>query len=206
LLLPPEGKSMKKRIRTVLAALVSVCLFMTFGAPLLKDTRLAWINWDSLTPRHDFYFEKRIWLADARTIMSAFHYLSHSGAANPTNPMEAATVPGSFPLWSEPSTNHLGVNGSGVSSPRAAQRLSRAGRIIGRRGFPPVIGLPPMFACAEFPSIGLGVSPFPDWEMKIYVPLVRTGLLERLPQPGRLASPKLRNAHPETIETNLQGA
>jgi hypothetical protein len=84
---------MRQRILTILAALVSLCLFVKLSSPQLQNTRLAWINWGSLTGRNNFYFAKRQWLADARTIVAAVRYLCESSAATRINPMDVADVP-----------------------------------------------------------------------------------------------------------------
>jgi hypothetical protein len=88
---------MKQRILTVFAALVFLCLFIELSQPLLQNTRLAWINWDSLTGRNNFYFKKRQWLADARTIVAGVRYLYESRTASQTSPVDVANVPPSVP-------------------------------------------------------------------------------------------------------------
>jgi hypothetical protein len=66
---------MKQRILTVFVALVSAFFFIKLSPATLQNGRLAWINWDSLTGKHSFYFKKRQWLADVRTIAAGVRYL-----------------------------------------------------------------------------------------------------------------------------------
>jgi hypothetical protein len=58
---------MKKSILKAIGVLVFVCLMLIFTPRLL--------NLDSLSLRHNFYFGKGQWLADARTIVAAVRYL-----------------------------------------------------------------------------------------------------------------------------------
>jgi hypothetical protein len=80
---------MKTRIGIAIASLF-VCLLTAMDPPLLQDI---WGNWDSLAPRANFYFKKRQWLADGRTIAAAIHYLYESSKADLTDSISAATVP-----------------------------------------------------------------------------------------------------------------
>ena len=105
---------MKKRIRSAMAALVCVCLFLVLSPNLFRDSGLAWFNWDSVTGPRNFYFAKRQWLADARTIAAAIRYLYESNIASPANPMEVVNIPHLLPL------RPIMTNFSGTPMPAAS--------------------------------------------------------------------------------------
>ena len=87
---------MKKCILALMAALVTVCLSMELTPPLLSNTSPAWSAWNFQTARHNFYyfyFSKRQWLADARTVVAAIRFLYLSATARPANPMEVVNIP-----------------------------------------------------------------------------------------------------------------
>jgi hypothetical protein len=96
---------MKQRILIVATAVVSLCLFIWLSAPPLENTRLGWINWPSLTGGKNFYFKKRQWLADVRTIAAGVRYLYESRTEGHSEPMDVVSVTHSLPLRSEVSTN-----------------------------------------------------------------------------------------------------
>jgi hypothetical protein len=196
---------MKQRILTVFAALASLWLLVELSPPPLQNTKLAWINWDFLTGRNSFYFKKRQWLADARTIVAVVHYLYESRTSGQINPIDVANVPHSPPRPGI-STNLLGINGAGSSSPLARIRLSRAKRIIGHAWLSCLNRLPPEFASAEFPSNVLSGLPLSDLEARCYVPQVGKSLLQRLPHRAHGTPPGLRNPRPDPGPANLQGA
>jgi hypothetical protein len=107
---------MKPRILTICAALVSLCLFIELSPPTPQNTRLSWINLDFLPGRNSFYFKKRQWLADARTILAGVHYLYESRAASQINPGDVANVPRPLPPRPGISTNLLGMDETASSS------------------------------------------------------------------------------------------
>jgi hypothetical protein len=83
---------MKKNFLAMMAAFVSVCLFLTLAPPQLKSAALSCMDGDCQAPPHVcyfiFYIEKRQWLADARTIMAGIRYLFDSHETDtimPTN-------------------------------------------------------------------------------------------------------------------------
>jgi hypothetical protein len=121
---------MKKQILTVIAALVFVCAWL--APTMLKNTGLAWINWDFPGGHDGFYFKKRQWLADFRTIVAAVRYLYESHTASSTNPLIIVHVPALLPLQNEISTNLLGTHGTESSMPLACERLSRVERMMAR--------------------------------------------------------------------------
>jgi hypothetical protein len=96
---------MKQRILKVMMALGALCLYIQLSPPLLENTKLAWMNWQSLTGRNNFYFRKRQWLADARTIAAAIQYLYESRKDSQINPTDVVIVPHALPLRPEISTN-----------------------------------------------------------------------------------------------------
>ena len=87
---------MKQRILTILAALVCLCLILELSPP-------------SLTGLNSFYFAKRQWLADARTIVAGVRYLYESRMAYQTNSTDVANVPHSPPIRPAISTTSSGV-------------------------------------------------------------------------------------------------
>jgi hypothetical protein len=82
---------MKKPIRTILAALVSVCLLAAMVPPRLSGVCMDWIDRDSPGAQHVsyfcFYIEKRQWLADVRTIAAGIGYLYETRASGANIPM-----------------------------------------------------------------------------------------------------------------------
>jgi hypothetical protein len=88
---------MKKHFLTMMAALVSVCLFLTLALPQFRSTGLSLASGDSQPPPRasyiSLYLEKRQWLADARTILAAIRYLYASRATNTIIPMHIVRAP-----------------------------------------------------------------------------------------------------------------
>jgi hypothetical protein len=80
---------MKKRTRSVMAAVAGLCLLAALSPHLFRDSGFTRFGWDSLTGPHNFYFAKRQWLADARTIGAGFRYLCDSLLAGPAIPANA---------------------------------------------------------------------------------------------------------------------
>jgi hypothetical protein len=72
---------MKTFTLRLIATVVLACAMATVAPNLLKNSSLAGIRPESSPARHNFYFGKRQWLADARTFMAAvsFVYRSHVG-------------------------------------------------------------------------------------------------------------------------------
>src|SRR5580658_3467067 len=157
---------MKQRILTLMAALMTLCLFLELSPPSARNTSLAWVHWDSLTGRDNFYFKKRQWLADARTIVAGVHFLYECETAKSTDSMNVATVPRAPRPRAGISTNLIGAEVTVTPLTPVGKRLSRAERIIGRVRLSSRYGLPPMFAFAEFPSNSLVDRTFPGLEAK----------------------------------------
>jgi hypothetical protein len=65
----------------------------------------AWIELEPLSMRHNFYFGKRQWLADARTVIAAVRYLYQSSSANPSNSVNVVKSPVLPITRNEASTN-----------------------------------------------------------------------------------------------------
>jgi hypothetical protein len=169
---------MKQRIFTLMAALVTLCLFIELSPPSLQNTSLSWINWDSLTGRNNFYFRKRQWLADARTIVAGVRFLYECGTATQSDPMDVVEAIHSPEPRSGISTNPIGMDATASGPPLGRIGLSRAQRIIGRTRMSFRYGLPPMFAFAEFPSNSASAPLFFDLETKSDVPRNPTELLQ----------------------------
>jgi hypothetical protein len=195
---------MKKQILSVIAALVFVCFLTELIPTMLNNTSVAWINWDSLVGRHGFYFKKRQWLADLRTIMAAFRYLYSSHTASPTN-LVNISVPPSLPLQSEITTNLLGIDGTESCPLLAGKRLTTAERVMGRNRWSSFDRLPPMLAFAESSSNGLYGVRFSRVGVMSYFPEPGTSPLPRLPQRAKVDQTESRSSPPDLIATNLQG-
>ncbi len=202
---------MKRCILVVaaMAVLVAACLCLKFTPPLLNNTRLAWSNWKSQTARPNFiffYFSKRQWLADARTLVAGVRFLFQSAAASLTNPMDVVDIPHLPPLRPGVSTNLFGRDRPGFPWRRAGHRLSKAGRNVGPDWLSSSEGLPPFFAFADFPSNGLYGPHFSGSDVTSYVPEDETSWVRRTPHRTSATPPGLPNSHPDSIATNLQGA
>ena len=89
---------MKKRVRSLLAAVVSVGLFLVLSPNLFRDSGFSWINWDNVTGSRTYYFARRQWLADARTVVAAIRYLYESSMDSPALPTEVVNVPPPRPV------------------------------------------------------------------------------------------------------------
>jgi hypothetical protein len=100
---------MKNRILTVFAALVSLGLFLELSPHTLQNTRLAWINLDFLSQHDHFYFKKRQWLADARTVVAGIRFLYERRTASQNNPLDVADVQRSAPPQVGNSNNLSGI-------------------------------------------------------------------------------------------------
>jgi hypothetical protein len=161
---------MKQRILTVLAALVSAFLFIELSPSSLHITKLAWINWDSLTGRHGFYFKKRQWLADARTIVAGVRFLYECRTADQANPMDVVHVPNSRPTRPEISTNLLGIDRTETSLPRASRRALRAGQVMAQRPSLSLHGLPPDSRLTNFRPPAPVVWYGPVWRQSVPCP------------------------------------
>lgn len=124
---------MKKLIPAMIAAFMLVCLFVGLAPTLLKTAGLTRARWNSLVGREGFYFQKRQWLADLRTIMAAIRFLYASQPGKPNQSLDMAGLPESSPRQVGISTNLLGTNGTASSQPAAGKRFSMVGRFTGRR-------------------------------------------------------------------------
>jgi hypothetical protein len=89
---------MKTRIRSVVAALAGLCLFAVLHQSLFRNSSVSWFSKDFRDGHRNFYFKSGQWLADARTVVSAFHYLYESSLADTTNPTEVVSVPRLLPV------------------------------------------------------------------------------------------------------------
>jgi hypothetical protein len=152
---------MKKRILTAIAALLLVCFCL--APTVLKNTGLAWINWDALAGQRGFYFKKDQWLADLRTIVAAFRYLTWSYTGSPSNSLHIVNLPPVLPLQTEISTNLPGTNVTQSSLPLSAKRLARVHWIMDRsRGssLSPLLAIP---ACCQLSSMADSEDDPPVW-------------------------------------------
>jgi hypothetical protein len=121
---------MKTTFLKITAALALACLLLSSSPAMLKNTGLNWIIPSSLSLRNNFYFGKRQWLADARTVMAAVRYLYQTSSmvdADSINGVGGPLVP---PEGFDDSTNLLGLEGDGTAIPPHTRRLSRADSLI----------------------------------------------------------------------------
>jgi hypothetical protein len=121
---------MKKRNLTAIAVLILVCFCL--APTVLKNTGLAWINWDALAGQRGFYFKQNQWMADLRTIMAAIRFLTSSYSTSPSKSLDVVNLPPVLPLRTEISTNLLGTNVTQSSLPLSAKRLARLEWIMNR--------------------------------------------------------------------------
>jgi hypothetical protein len=98
----------------VMAAVAGLCLFVALNPNLLNNSGFNWKNRNSPTGPHNFYFAKRQWLADARTVVAAIRYLYQSSTASPANPAEVVTIP------HQPTLRPLTTNFIGMAHPAPA--------------------------------------------------------------------------------------
>jgi hypothetical protein len=100
---------MKISIRSVIVTLICVCLLAGLAPKMLQNTGPAWLHRDSLAGRRNFYFAKRQWLADARTIAAGFRYLCQSLIPSSLNPADVVKIPHLLLLQNEVPTNFFGI-------------------------------------------------------------------------------------------------
>jgi hypothetical protein len=195
---------MKKRIGSVMAAILGVCLFVVFSPTVRQSIGFTWMNRDSLArPRH-YYFATRQWLADARTIMAAFRYLYESAVTNPLSPVELAKVPPSSPARPI-AANFPGIDDAESSLLLVGHPLPRAERIIGRNRLSCLSGLPPMFVCAGFSSNGLCEMKLSALEAKSCLLEVRTVMRQQFPDCTN-APARSHQSHADPGASSIEGA
>src|SRR5580693_6038956 len=119
---------MKKQISAVVAALLLVCFLVELAPTVIKSADMALAKWDSWVGRNGFYFKRRQWMADLRTVMAAIRFLSESRSASPTNSWNLGQFPTSSLLETEVSTNLLGTNGTASTLKTSHKGLARAER------------------------------------------------------------------------------
>jgi len=124
---------MKTSILKVIAVVVFVCVLVGFTPTLLQNTSVAWMNADSVSMRRNFYFGKRQWLADARTLVAAARYLYQATSANASNTINVVSLPPSPRIQRETSTNLMVINGTDTTILSHGSRISRAGNLIVRK-------------------------------------------------------------------------
>jgi len=196
---------MKKQNHVVIWTLVVVCFAISVATPFIEYMRPAWSNRSSTSGRSSFYFKKRQWLADIRTIAACVRYLYSYGSRSDglTNSMEPATVPSLLPLQPELSSNLLGLGETGASFRLIGNRLpSRAERLNGRNRLSCFRGYPPMFAYAEFMQLGSDWAHVSSVNVTSQVPEIQPRLLQRT----NLTPLRMRHFRSASVETNLQGA
>jgi hypothetical protein len=123
---------MKKQISTVVAALLLVCFLVELAPTMINHTGLALAKWDSWRGRNGFYFKRRQWMADLRTVMAAIRFLSESQSMSPTNSWNLDRSPTSSLLETQTSTNLLGTNGTASILKTSHKGLARAERTMRR--------------------------------------------------------------------------
>jgi hypothetical protein len=123
---------MKKTFLKVTAAVVLACLLLNIMPSLVSNTGLSWLGTDSLSLRGNFYFARRQWLADARTLVAAARYLYQTTSFGPTNSTGVVSMTFLPLMRSDASTNFLGLEETGPAIPSRERRLSRADSLIVR--------------------------------------------------------------------------
>ena len=81
-------------------------MFVELSQPALQNTKLAWVNMDWLTGSDNFYFKKRQWLADARTIVAGVRFLYESRKSGEVIPADLAAVPALAPSKMRNANSH----------------------------------------------------------------------------------------------------
>ena len=194
---------MKRRISMFFVVPVSLCLFLISSSPLPQTARWAWANRDSLVGRHGFYFNKRQWLADVRTVAAGIHFLYEfrNFESCPANVAAALPAPPPKALMF---TNLPDVAWT-ASSSRANHRLSRCESLCVHSRLASVNEWPPMFAVVESSSNGLTRPRRADAEARCYAPLSGKGMLQQLPH--RVAMPRadLRDIRPDSCAATVVG-
>jgi hypothetical protein len=152
---------MKKRILAAIAVLGLACFWLAPG--MLKNTGLAWINWDALSGQRGFYFKKNQWLADIRTVVAAFRYLASSFTGSPTNSLHIINVPPVLQLRTEIAPNLPGTNVTQSSLPLSAKGICRVDWIMGRIRGSCCDGMLSLPACAQLSSTADGEDDAPVW-------------------------------------------
>ncbi len=137
---------MKKQISTAVAALLLVCFLVELAPTMINSTGLALAKWDSWVGRNGFYFKRRQWMADLRTVMAAIRFLSASQSTSPTNSWNLDQAPTSSLLETQTSTNLLGTNGTASTLKTSHNGLARAERTMGARHESSLEVQSPMFA------------------------------------------------------------
>ena len=180
---------MKTTILKVIGALAFACLVLDFSPALFNNTNLAWVNLDSLLPRHNFYFGKRQWLADARTIVAAIRYLYQAKSANPAGSINVVSnAPLAF-IQPESSENLLLIDSAESPILFHQRRLSRAENLIVRKRL--------------LSYYGVLTS---DREMESRSATFRPALLQRSTIPTNAAARGVRNLPHAPGATDMQGA
>jgi hypothetical protein len=123
---------MKRTILKVIAGLVLVAVILDHNPRPLESASRDWMNSNPAPPRRDFYFAKRQWLADARTIEAGIYYLYESGSDSPTSPMNVASIPSLLLMQHE-----LATNIDGTETNREANRLTTRQRLLSSYGLAP---------------------------------------------------------------------
>jgi hypothetical protein len=180
---------MKRTILKVIAALAFVCLVLGFAPGLLDNTNMAWIKLDSLSMRHNFYFGKRQWLADARTIVAAIRFLYQARSARPTSSINVVSNTPLALIQPEISNNLVLIDGTQSTILFQERRLSRAESLIVRKRL--------LSYCSALTS---------DWEIKDHVVTLRLRSLRSGILPTNAAESGLRNLPGDGRVTRMQGA
>jgi hypothetical protein len=103
---------MKRRVLSIIVAIISLGFFVELSQPVLQNTRLAWVNLDWLVGRDNFYFKKGQWLADARTVVAAVRFLSESGNFNENNALATSRHPSLIPTANSNNASGIGRPGT----------------------------------------------------------------------------------------------
>ncbi len=179
---------MKTSILKIIAGFVFICLLAGLAPALLKDTSLASVNLGPFSMRHNFYFGKRQWLADARTVVAAVQYLYQVRSSSSADPLDVISNPPALPVQRGIDTNLLGIAGTESAMRIHERRRPRAESLI---------------VCKRLlTSYGLPAS---EWEAESRVTTVKVRVLLFPVLPTNAAPPGSRNFPCEVRVRSLQG-
>jgi hypothetical protein len=187
---------MKKSIQNLIAGLAFVCLVLNVALPLLQVTGPAWINVNSLSLRHDFYFRRGQWLADGRTLAAAVRYLFQTRSAKSTNSIQLISLPDLPAIRPRLSTNLVVADETEPTILFEDRRLSRVDNLIVRKRMYTAYGLAPLFTVADASSEARSALPGSNWQTGVSAATVRTRLLRFATLPTNAAAIRLGSFSP----------
>jgi len=83
---------MRHRMMIILGAMLFLGIFLELSPRALKNTKLSWLSLDNVGGPDNFYFKKRQWLADARTLVEGVRFLCKFTSFSQNSPMDVAIL------------------------------------------------------------------------------------------------------------------